>query len=543
MAQSGKHEKYRRGSALFSVVIVLSLVMVLAVALLGIVEASRSTVVTQYKQEQAHYSAKSALNAVVSYITDSGNAGAPLLNTIKSLPAGSYREASAALPDTMADSCRVKIEKLTADQVKITSTAAYLGETETASIVMLVKESTASVFEGFFTSTGLNGIDNAIDNSGWVISGETYFHDDDLVLQSTLNLDGSLINSGNLTLQNNSIGGTGDVISGGNMTLRTNNFNIDGDIWVKGDFETYSHFKANSVYVGGDFTVPWQKTIDADLYIAGDLIIPAYQSPRFNGKVVVSGRVIKADATFAQGYHENQPDAFAAQRAEKTTLSQDYQFWDEAKFATSPSSASYDIKLGNIYGHLEYTETYTISRSGILNSYISTDGGEKLIFDTTGGDIYLTIPASAAPGGTFSFDKGVHVETRGNGNVFILLKDNLSFRASSWGGIPIGNLNSRGQPQLFLISNSDRATFDFSNVSGNINAYIYAPKGIFKANDGDVPYNGGIVAGSFNIARVGARFKYIPPDPSVIDGGIGGGAPAGGGSGGGFSILPIYYGR
>lgn len=542
MKQTKSRQHSQRGSILFTVLVILAMVAILATAALTITAVSHRTVVTNYEQEQAHYTAKSALDGIVSYLK-APPANDKLLEELKKLPDEGFKQSAAKSVDGMGE-YTVTITKKKGGNLFIKAEGTYLGEKESVSAVLEAGAESGGVFDGFFTATGLDGRDTKSLNNGGVLSinGDSHFHNSDsssLIIGGSNSIGGSLTNTGNIQITGGAIIKPGTVIISNksiNVSSTTGGDNICGILVAKNNVELKGagEIKTQAIYVGGNMSIANIAKVNGDIYVNGDFTVT---DCILTGNVYVNGRINATRTTFL-GSQTNNSTAW-----DKSTpydnidvTSNSYTKWvlPESEF----SNNSYDIKLGTGTG---YKLESIISESGTFHSYQvqewQHEGGYSLIINASAKDIYLKIPKGCSSGGNnFRLGNEVKLKILGDHNVFLCLEDGSGWDAqynySDVGARVDGRaFDDAHPPQLFLISNdtSKNVTIDLANGNNVFYGYVYIPMGIFKCNDiVKDRLIGGVVAGSFEITN--GKFSYIKPPEDVIKSGLNGGAPIGGGS-------------
>lgn len=187
----------------------------------------------------------------------------------------------------------------------------------------------------------------------------------------------------------------------------------------------------------------------------------------------------------------------------ETTL-QKIDFIDGTYYRTSQINAIIDSTPGNLLPAsdliLNNGEIYTITAPA-SNHYnlISVDNNSKLIFDTTNGNIILTVDK-------LSFDEPKNANKanfvlRGNG-LAIIYVESID---------PVKNkflIEKEGEAKLLIFSEKD-VTFELKNKGTLENVYFYLPYGHFVAKN-SLTIQGSFVLDSFE-AQNNSNITFIPP--------------------------------
>lgn len=555
------------GSVLFTVLVVMTVVIILATASLTITSVAHSSAVDEYRSQQAYYTAKSALDGVADYLR-----AAPTTETIVIEIEKMAVNGTSILGDWSSDTDdgmgRFKVDLYSIEDndelIKITSTAEYLGKTSSVTAIIRATE-VYRRFDGVFTATGQNATTDTL--SPPVIIGKSSFDINEIILQSGVTLGGSVINTGDIKLLNGfkidnatadgkidiitakdlhvsapTSGGVidGTVYVGRNMYVDNSGAKIGSvtdpvDIYVHGDLSTQFANYYGTLYINGDLKVNGNANFYQPVYVNGNL--NSSGGARFHAGVYVVGDVTNLSGEAVGGPYEvyyggeiasgaSNKYISAKSDVKKCDMTELYEelgsivngevytpwIFEDNKF----EPAIYNIKLGVLHGDAEYKMNYTIDDSGTITGYETTNHGKNLNFDTTSGDLFIKVanPNVDKSAHEFTFGDGTNINVIGDNDVYFLLDEGVSFKHTVYSGCRIGP-GGTGGPQFYMISNSDDVTIDFGNTDQVQNVFIYCPYGKFRiAGSGGL--TGAVVAGDINTATTGNKFAYSPPSQELL---------------------------
>ena len=341
--------KSGKGSILFFIIAIMSVMIVLASAVYYSMIASRKQVEIRYGSEQSYQSAVSLNDIVTDYLNaNSENAFVEAIINLepdnesknKLITTGSEEGGFAELAAGLGD-YKVTITKLSGDSgdekhvIKIEAEVVVDGE---SSVVTSIGEFTLSSkpysFDRFFTSTGY--APNDVVMSGMTITSTMYLDNEysqigssqsgnraidikaEIISAGTLSINNAPINSNgtetfDITVGNNLImtynGGQGAMnLNGGRIRVGGNliqgrafNYKNDTDVYVVGDFISGRPSADNSceIYVNGDAAFFENETYEGKVYINGDLFIDkgVNTGDKFPGGLTVGGNVYLCSAS------------------------------------------------------------------------------------------------------------------------------------------------------------------------------------------------------------------------------------------------------
>lgn len=345
MKRAFRRLKSGKGSILFFIIAIMSVMIVLASAVYYSMIASRKQVEIRYGSEQSYQSAVSLNDIVTDYLNaNSENAFVEaIINlapnktlTTTGSEAGGFAELAAGLGDY-----KVTITKLSGDSgdekhvIKVEAEVVVDGE---SSVVTSIGEFTLSSkpysFDRFFTSTGY--APNDVVMSGMNITSTMYLDNEysqigssqsgnaginikaEVICAGTLSINNAPINSDgtetfDITVGNNLImtynGGQGGMnLNGGRIRVGGNliqgtafNYKNDTDVYVVGDFISGRPSDDNNceIYVNGDAAFFGNETYRGKVYVNGDVFIDkeVNTGDKFPGGITVGGNVYLCSAS------------------------------------------------------------------------------------------------------------------------------------------------------------------------------------------------------------------------------------------------------
>lgn len=299
--------KSKRGSVLFIVLLVMSVLIILATAVYFTVAGQREQVVAEYSGEQAYQTALSVDNIVTSYIVNKKNSN-PFKHKMINLANGASFTTSGSEVDLGTDlgACKITVTRISNTAFKLITDVSV--NEETARIERVLEMTTAVTPAGFdnrfFTSTGLVPNDTFL--SGQTITSKTFFDNEFVMFAAGSNnkVQADLICAGTLVFEavkfegctskvdlivgNNFIttpaadsqaldSKGGSYYIGGNFkSTNTTSYGTTSDpvkIYVLGNMDMEGYSINGDVYVNGDFYTNRWLTINGNLYVNGTVTI------------------------------------------------------------------------------------------------------------------------------------------------------------------------------------------------------------------------------------------------------------------------------
>lgn len=306
-----------KGSVLFFIIAIMTVMIVLASAVYYSTISARAQVEIKYGNEQSYQSAVSLNDLVTEYLntkTDDAFVGAIIaLSPNKSLTTkGDGTDAFAELAGGLGD-YKITVTKLSGDSgdekqtIKVETEVLVNGETSTVtSIGEFTLVSKPYSFDRFFTSTGY--APNDVVMSGMTVTSTMYLDNEYSQIGSSqsgnsgINIRAEVISAGTLSINNAPINSNGDQtfdITAGNNLIMTYNggqgaMNLNGGrIRVGGNLiqgTSFNYKNDTDVYVVGDF-ISGRPSDDSDceIYVNGDAAF--FGNETYKGKVYVNGDV------------------------------------------------------------------------------------------------------------------------------------------------------------------------------------------------------------------------------------------------------------
>lgn len=306
-----------KGSVLFFIIAIMTVMIVLASAVYYSTISARKQVEIKYGNEQSYQSAVSLNDLVTEYLntkTDDAFVDAIIaLSPNKSLTTkGDGTDAFAELAGGLGD-YKITVTKLSGDSgdekqtIKVETEVLVNGETSTVtSIGELTLVSKPYSFDRFFTSTGY--APNDVVMSGMTVTSTMYLDNEYSQIGSSqsgnsgINIRAEVISAGTLSINNAPINSNGDQtfdITAGNNLIMTYNggqgaMNLNGGrIRVGGNLiqgTSFNYKNDTDVYVVGDF-ISGRPSDDSDceIYVNGDAAF--FGNETYMGKVYVNGDV------------------------------------------------------------------------------------------------------------------------------------------------------------------------------------------------------------------------------------------------------------
>lgn len=306
-----------KGSVLFFIIAIMTVMIVLASAVYYSTISARAQVEIKYGNEQSYQSAVSLNDLVTEYLntkTDDAFVDAIIaLSPNKSLTTkGDGTDAFAELAGGLGD-YKITVTKLSGDSgdekqtIKVETEVLVNGETSTVtSIGEFTLVSKPYSFDRFFTSTGY--APNDVVMSGMTVTSTMYLDNEYSQIGSSqsgnsgINIRAEVISAGTLSINNAPINSNGDQtfdITAGNNLIMTYNggqgaMNLNGGrIRVGGNIiqgTSFNYKNDTDVYVVGDF-ISGRPSDDSDceIYVNGDAAF--FGKETYKGKVYVNGDV------------------------------------------------------------------------------------------------------------------------------------------------------------------------------------------------------------------------------------------------------------
>lgn len=306
-----------KGSVLFFIIAIMTVMIVLASAVYYSTISARAQVEIKYGNEQSYQSAVSLNDLVTEYLntkTDDAFVDAIIaLSPNKSLTTkGDGTDAFAELAGGLGN-YKITVTKLSGDSgdekqtIKVETEVLVNGETSTVtSIGEFTLVSKPYSFDRFFTSTGY--APNDVVMSGMTVTSTMYLDNEYSQIGSSqsgnsgINIRAEVISAGTLSINNAPINSNGDqtfdITTGNNLIMTYNGgqgaMNLNGGrIRVGGNLiqgTSFNYTNDTDVYVVGDF-ISGRPSDDSDceIYVNGDAAF--FGNETYKGKVYVNGDV------------------------------------------------------------------------------------------------------------------------------------------------------------------------------------------------------------------------------------------------------------
>lgn len=306
-----------KGSVLFFIIAIMTVMIVLASAVYYSTISARAQVEIKYGNEQSYQSAVSLNDLVTEYLntkTDDAFVDAIIaLSPNKSLTTkGDGTDAFAELAGGLGD-YKITVTKLSGDSgdekqtIKVETEVLVNGETSTVtSIGEFTLVSKPYSFDRFFTSTGY--APNDVVMSGMTVTSTMYLDNEYSQIGSSqsgnsgINIRAEVISAGTLSINNAPINSNGDqtfdITTGNNLIMTYNGgqgaMNLNGGrIRVGGNLiqgTSFNYTNDTDVYVVGDF-ISGRPSNDSncEIYVNGDAAF--FGNEPYKGKVYVNGDV------------------------------------------------------------------------------------------------------------------------------------------------------------------------------------------------------------------------------------------------------------
>ncbi len=334
--------KCGRGSVLFFIVAIMSVMIVLASAVYYSAVSARKQVEIRYGDEQSYQSAVSLNDLVTEYLNTKTEDA--FVDAILALAPGSSLTTQGTGTDSFAKLAeglgdyKVTVTKISGDSsdekhtVKIETEVIVDGESSTVtSVGEFTLVSKPYSFDRFFTSTGY--APNDVFMSGMTITSTMYLDNEYSQIGGTgapgtgnskINIEAEIISAGTLAINNAPINADGDktfditvgnnlimtfnggqgamnlnggrIRVGGNLIQGTSfNYKNDTDVYVVGDFISGrpSDDSNCEIYVNGDAAFFGNETYKGKVYVNGDVYIDreVNTGDKFPGGITIGGNV------------------------------------------------------------------------------------------------------------------------------------------------------------------------------------------------------------------------------------------------------------
>lgn len=334
--------KCGRGSVLFFIVAIMSVMIVLASAVYYSAVSARKQVEIRYGDEQSYQSAVSLNDLVTEYLNTKMEDA--FVDAILALAPGSSLTTQGTGTDSFAKLAeglgdyKVTVTKISGDSsdekhtVKIETEVIVDGESSTVtSVGEFTLVSKPYSFDRFFTSTGY--APNDVFMSGMTITSTMYLDNEYSQIGGTgapgtgnskINIEAEIISAGTLAINNAPINADGDktfditvgnnlimtfnggqgamnlnggrIRVGGNLIQGTSfNYKNDTDVYVVGDFISGrpSDDSNCEIYVNGDAAFFGNETYKGKVYVNGDVYIDreVNTGDKFPGGITIGGNV------------------------------------------------------------------------------------------------------------------------------------------------------------------------------------------------------------------------------------------------------------
>ena len=334
--------KCGRGSVLFFIVAIMSVMIVLASAVYYSAVSARKQVEIRYGDEQSYQSAVSLNDLVTEYLNTKTEDA--FVDAILALAPGSSLTTQGTGTDSFAKLAeglgdyKVTVTKISGDSsdekhtVKIETEVIVDGESSTVtSVGEFTLVSKPYSFDRFFTSTGY--APNDVFMSGMTITSTMYLDNEYSQIGGTgapgtgnskINIEAEIISAGTLAINNAPINADGDktfdITAGNNLIMTFNggqgamnlnggrirvggnliqgtsfNYKNDTDVYVVGDFISGrpSDDSNCEIYVNGDAAFFGNETYKGKVYVNGDVYIDreVNTGDKFPGGITIGGNV------------------------------------------------------------------------------------------------------------------------------------------------------------------------------------------------------------------------------------------------------------
>lgn len=338
-----------RGSVLFFIIAIMSIMIVLASAVYYSTVSARKQVEIRYGDEQSYQSAVSLNDLVTEYLNTKTEDA--FVDSIIALAPNSSLTTKGDGTDTFAElagglgNYKITVTKLSGDSssekqtIRIETEVVVNGETSTiTSVGEFTLVSKPYSFDKFFTSTGY--APNDVFMSGMDVTSTMYLDNEYSQIgsdgtngnDSGINIYAEIISAGTLSMQNAPVNGKGvkntfDITVGNDLIMTYNggqgslslyggkirvggnviqgaSYNLDNntDLYVLGDYISNRPSSSScAIYVNGDLAIGVENenagASYGDIYVNGDLYIDKWVGANvFGGKLVVGGNIYLNEA-------------------------------------------------------------------------------------------------------------------------------------------------------------------------------------------------------------------------------------------------------
>lgn len=338
-----------RGSVLFFIIAIMSIMIVLASAVYYSTVSARKQVEIRYGDEQSYQSAVSLNDLVTEYLNTKTEDA--FVDSIIALAPNSSLTTKGDGTDTFAElagglgNYKITVTKLSGDSgsekqtIRIETEVVVNGETSTVtSVGEFTLVSKPYSFDRFFTSTGY--APNDVFMSGMNVTSTMYLDNEYSQIgsdgtngnDSGINIYAEIISAGTLSMQNAPVNGNGvkntfDITVGNDLIMTYNggqgslslyggkirvggnviqgaSYNLDNntDLYVLGDYISNRPSSSScAIYVNGDLAIGVENenagASYGDIYVNGDLYIDKWVGANvFGGKLVVGGNIYLNEA-------------------------------------------------------------------------------------------------------------------------------------------------------------------------------------------------------------------------------------------------------
>lgn len=338
-----------RGSVLFFIIAIMSIMIVLASAVYYSTVSARKQVEIRYGDEQSYQSAVSLNDLVTEYLNTKTEDA--FVDSIIALAPNSSLTTKGDGTDTFAElagglgNYKITVTKLSGDSssekqtIRIETEVVVNGETSTiTSVGEFTLVSKPYSFDRFFTSTGY--APNDVFMSGMDVTSTMYLDNEYSQIgsdgtngnDSGINIYAEIISAGTLSMQNAPVNGKGvkntfDITVGNDLIMTYNggqgslslyggkirvggnviqgaSYNLDNntDLYVLGDYISNRPSSSScAIYVNGDLAIGVENenagASYGDIYVNGDLYIDKWVGANvFGGKLVVGGNIYLNEA-------------------------------------------------------------------------------------------------------------------------------------------------------------------------------------------------------------------------------------------------------
>lgn len=307
----------KKGSVLFLVLVVMSLLIIAASATYYIVRNQSASVNVRYSSEQSYQTAASVSDTVSNYIDgyiaaisksgdDMGKFKETMVGKMLTMATGTSSEITSEIPlDESMGKAKVSIKKVgtqkkgddTVHLFEITTNSEVNGETVTITQVKEIVVGPTEYFTRFLTSTGYSPEDTSI-TANKIISAA--FFENDFTRLSNMTMNDSVYSSGSLYDAGiNYAGSSKEIVIAENLYMKGGwGTTVKcSEIYVGKNFETNSQISANNVYVLGDAVIGQTQngTTATVFYVDGNCTISAGTAANVkiyvNGDLTINGNV------------------------------------------------------------------------------------------------------------------------------------------------------------------------------------------------------------------------------------------------------------